>query len=249
MDIGEFYETQKFADFKKAHLEEYEKEKERLFQSMPMTDEEVMRLCEPTARWNAGDKMNDYGRVAASLIKLGKTADEAAIAARNVGDKMNDEWRVAARLVKLGMSTDHAASAAFAASGPENCLGYPDKTLKSILRSLGPKPQLVRIVARCGQMYRQAETGGEHTSYGVWRGVLSLCKFTEVSDEDIQELTGQHKDFDISVAHTKMADISAPFSCDSLGSDDREICKKCKFYGSIKSPISLAYEHEPRVNK
>jgi hypothetical protein len=109
------------------------------------------------------------------------------------------------------------------------------------------QPDIVTIVSRCDQMMRQAETRGTDTPYELWRAVLSICKFTYSKEDTIKDLTGGHSDYCPEVAAVKMGDITAPFLCSTFANYEPDICRACRFYGAINSPIALGYVHEPKL--
>jgi hypothetical protein len=111
------------------------------------------------------------------------------------------------------------------------------------------RPALVRMVARCGQLMQQAETGGRDTGYGLWLATLSIIRFSDSADDEaaLEELTGQHADYDPATAQWKMASLNSPFRCDTFASEEPAICGHCKYQGSIVSPVALGFEREPRI--
>lgn len=111
------------------------------------------------------------------------------------------------------------------------------------------RPSLVRMVARCPQLMQQAETGGRNAGYMTWLATLSIIRFSDSADDEaaLEELTGQHADYDPATAIGKMGGLNAPFRCDTFASEEPAICGHCKYQGSIVSPVSLGFEREPRI--
>lgn len=120
------------------------------------------------------------------------------------------------------------------------------QNLREFQQANPPKPDLIRIIGRCGAMRQQLETGGADAGYEQWRAVLSILKFCNATADEIEALTGQHADYDEGVTARKMADISSPFRCDTFNASE---CEGCKFRGAINSPISLGFSREPKAKK
>lgn len=123
------------------------------------------------------------------------------------------------------------------------------RSLREFEQAHPPKPDLIRIVGRCGAMRKQLETAGAHTGYEVWRATLSILKFTEAGHDDIKALTGGHAEYDPTLTAYKMADISAPFLCDTFSYEHTAECTACKYRGNIRSPIGLGFQREPKAKK
>lgn len=119
-------------------------------------------------------------------------------------------------------------------------------TLREFRQAHPPKPDLIRIIGRCGAMNHQLQTGGADAGYEQWRATLSILKFCNAGADEVEALTGQHADYDPDVTARKMADISAPFRCDTFNASE---CEGCKFRGAINSPISLGFSREPKAKK
>ncbi len=120
------------------------------------------------------------------------------------------------------------------------------QNLRDFQQANPPKPDLIRIIGRCGAMNSQLSTGGADAAYEQWRATLSILKFCEAGTDEIEALTGQHKDYDPDVTAHKMADISAPFRCETFSANE---CEGCKFRGAINSPIALGFQREPKAKK
>lgn len=108
-------------------------------------------------------------------------------------------------------------------------------------------PQLPLVVGRCAQMKDFAANRGADATYEQWRGSLSLIKFcTPWGEGDaIEALCGGHPGYSHDACFAKMEDISAPFRCETIGSDEH--CGRCKYQGAIASPIGLGFSREPNV--
>lgn len=119
-------------------------------------------------------------------------------------------------------------------------------SLREFQQANPPKPDLIRIIGRCGAMNHQLQTGGADAAYEQWRATLSILKFCEAGADEVEALTGQHQDYDPDVTAHKMADISAPFRCETFSANE---CEGCKFRGAINSPIALGFQREPKAKK
>lgn len=119
-------------------------------------------------------------------------------------------------------------------------------SLREFQQANPPKPDLIRIIGRCGAMRGQLETGGADAGYEQWRAVLSILKFCEAGADEVEALTGKHADYCPTVTARKMQDISAPFRCDTFNAEE---CVGCKYRGVVNSPIGLGFLHEPKAKK
>lgn len=108
-------------------------------------------------------------------------------------------------------------------------------------------PQLPLVVGRCAQLKHFASTHGADASYEHWRGCLSIIKFCApwAEGDAIEALCSGHTGYSRDECEGKMADCSAPFRCETIGSNEH--CNGCKYRGAISSPIGLGFSREPNV--
>jgi hypothetical protein len=73
----------------------------------------------------------------------------------------------------------------------------------------------------------------------LWRSGLSIAAFCEDHDKAIHIISSAHPDYSASATEAKAAAIPAPHTCKQFEGLRPEGCVKCKFKGSITSPIQL----------
>lgn len=121
------------------------------------------------------------------------------------------------------------------------------KEIQQRAAAIKPRPQLPLVVGRCAQMLHWAHNGGADANYEQWRGTLSVIKFCApfAGGDAVELLCGGHPGYSHDACFAKMEDISAPFRCETIGSDEH--CGRCKYQGAIASPIGLGFSREPNV--
>ena len=79
----------------------------------------------------------------------------------------------------------------------------------------------------------------ETISEPLWRAGLSIAKFCVDAEKAAHYISKGHKDYTKTSTDKKMDNIKGPYLCNTFDEYNPEICTKCKFWGKIKSPISL----------
>jgi hypothetical protein len=73
----------------------------------------------------------------------------------------------------------------------------------------------------------------------LWRSGLSIAAFCEDHDQAIHKISSAHPDYSASATEAKAAAIPAPHTCKQFEGLRPEGCVKCKYKGTITSPIQL----------
>jgi hypothetical protein len=73
----------------------------------------------------------------------------------------------------------------------------------------------------------------------MWRAGLSIAKFCSDSDKAIHKLSERHPNYSIAETVEKVNLIKGPYLCNKFDEFNPKICKKCKHWKKIKSPITL----------
>lgn len=75
----------------------------------------------------------------------------------------------------------------------------------------------------------------------LWRGLLSLAKFCEDSDEYAAKLSALHP-YSEQRTREKLAAIKGPYPCVKLDGENPGICGGCRHWGRITNPLALGRE-------
>ena len=68
---------------------------------------------------------------------------------------------------------------------------------------------------------------------------MSIAKFCSDSDKAIHKLSERHPNYSIAETVEKVNLIKGPYLCNKFDEFNPKICKKCKHWKKIKSPITL----------
>ncbi|MAN64237.1 MAG: hypothetical protein CMI60_20075 [Parvibaculum sp.] len=79
----------------------------------------------------------------------------------------------------------------------------------------------------------------EECTEPMWRAGLSIAKFCSDSDKAIHKLSERHPNYSIAETVEKVNLIKGPYLCNKFDEFNPKICKKCKHWKKIKSPITL----------
>lgn len=126
---------------------------------------------------------------------------------------------------------------------------YP-QNLREAEKAYLPKviPNSKLIVDRCLQMAMVHALKGD-VEEPLWWAALSI---TEHSEPNLsRECSDGYQNFDEKELMYRInrihKDEIKPARCDRLNGVNPNVCSKCKFKGSINSPIALGYKNEPRL--
>ncbi len=106
------------------------------------------------------------------------------------------------------------------------------------------------IIERCGQMAMIRALRGD-VSEPFWWAALSI---TEHSTPNLSRACSNgypkfsEEELAYRVARIRDDDIK-PALCTRFDDVNKNVCKLCKYKGSIRSPMALGYEHEPKIKK
>ena len=102
------------------------------------------------------------------------------------------------------------------------------------------KDILVRTMDGNGcQQLKIIATEQEEISEPLWRAGLSIAKFCVDGYKGAHAISKNHKDYTQTDTDRKIEHIKGPYLCSTFDEYNPEVCTKCKFWGKIKSPISL----------
>jgi len=76
----------------------------------------------------------------------------------------------------------------------------------------------------------------------MWRAGLSIAKFCVDAEKAIIKISAGHPNYNQSETQQKVELIKGPYTCDKFDTFNPDVCKNCKHYGKIKSPIVLGRE-------
>lgn len=80
----------------------------------------------------------------------------------------------------------------------------------------------------------------------LWRGVMSIAKYTVEGEEKAHELAAMHP-YDVDRTAKKISEIKGPYSCTALASTNPGVCETCPHWGKITNPLALGRELNPDV--
>ncbi len=136
--------------------------------------------------------------------------------------------------------------------------GHPEPGLASSFEGQGisreviwegfrPKPDANLIIQRCPQMALVRALGGD-VPEPYWWSALSI---TEHSEPNLsRECSDKYPNFRESELEYRVERIKSegikPALCSRFNDANRDVCPDCRFYGVIRSPIALGFEHEPK---
>ena len=89
------------------------------------------------------------------------------------------------------------------------------------------------------QQLKIIATEQEEVSEPLWRAGLSIAKFCVDGYKGAHAISKNHKDYTQTDTDRKIEHIKGPYLCSTFDEYNPEVCTKCKFWGKIKSPISL----------
>jgi len=78
----------------------------------------------------------------------------------------------------------------------------------------------------------------------LWRAGLSIAKFCVDGDKAIHKISAKHPEYTYERTETKADLIKGPYLCTRFDEYRGGVCKDCKHWGKLKSPISLGREVE-----
>jgi hypothetical protein len=122
------------------------------------------------------------------------------------------------------------------------------KAIKAIKPNTYEPASSAHLAQRCKVIGNSFETGGRHDTEPLWFGVL---KCVAAAEPDISvEVSDQHPKFSLAELGDRMERIESerlkPATCAYL-SDHSDLCSQCEWFGKIRSPMKLAFDHLPKV--
>ena len=90
----------------------------------------------------------------------------------------------------------------------------------------------------CEQL-RIIYTDQENCSEPMWRAGLSIAKFCTDGDKAIHKLSVRHPEYSAHGTVEKVDLIKGPYLCTKFDEFNPKVCKNCKHWKKIKSPITL----------
>jgi|TARA_R100000455_G_C6272771_1_gene129798 hypothetical protein len=90
----------------------------------------------------------------------------------------------------------------------------------------------------CEQL-RIIYTDQENCSEPMWRAGLSIAKFCTDGDKAIHKLSVRHPEYSAHGTVEKVNLIKGPYLCTKFDEFNPKVCKNCKHWKKIKSPITL----------
>lgn len=98
----------------------------------------------------------------------------------------------------------------------------------------------------CLQIQAYIQNPTKDGSEPLFRSVMSIAKFCTDGETHAQRLGALHP-YDSGKISSKFNSIPAPHRCVTLNTVNPGICKGCKFYGKLSSPIQLGIELKPSI--
>lgn len=97
-----------------------------------------------------------------------------------------------------------------------------------------------KIAEECGAVAQMRDTKG-NLSQPEWYAGLGITSFTTEGDDLSHEWSNGHAHYNKRETDTKIAQVKqyGPTTCDKFSQLNPTICKACRHFGKIKSPISL----------
>jgi hypothetical protein len=138
------------------------------------------------------------------------------------------------------------------ANGWRKGLPWQPKTLRELEERFlpPPTPNIRLIIERCPQMATIHALRGD-VSEPYWWATLSVTE--HASPNLSRECSDGYAGFSEAELDERVTRIhregKKPALCDRLDSVNPTLCRACKFWGSIGSPIALGFTHEPRLKK
>ena len=123
----------------------------------------------------------------------------------------------------------------FAPSAPsalmESLIGNTETSFRQILEKIdgGHGCEQLRLIY----------TDQENCSEPMWRAGLSIAKFCSDGDKAIHKLSVRHPEYSTHGTVEKVDLIKGPYLCTKFDEFNPKICKNCKHWNKIKSPITL----------
>ncbi len=127
---------------------------------------------------------------------------------------------------------------------------HPPKNLRELEERVLPPaiPNALRIIDRCIQMSRIRELRGD-VSEPYWWAALSITE--HASPNLSRECSDGYPGFSEAELAERVARIhreeTKPALCSRLNDVNPNLCVLCKYRGSIRSPMALGYEREPKI--
>ena len=95
----------------------------------------------------------------------------------------------------------------------------------------------------CDQL-KEVINNQANISEPLWRAGLSIAKFCVDGGKAIHKISGKHPEYTHEQTEAKVDQIKGPYLCTRFDEYRGGVCKDCKHWGKIKSPISLGREVE-----
>lgn len=112
-----------------------------------------------------------------------------------------------------------------------------------------PTANSVKLIENSITIFKNIETKCEQVKFYVnnaqddgmeplWRGILSLAKYCQDSDEEAKRITDMHP-YDHDRMFTKLREIKGPYSCVKMDEVNPGVCEKCPHYGKHTNALAL----------
>ena len=105
------------------------------------------------------------------------------------------------------------------------------------------KTILIKTMTGTGcEQLKEVINNQPNISEPLWRAGLSIAKFCVDGGKAIHKISSKHPEYTFEGTEEKVDQIKGPYLCARFDEYRAGVCRECKHWGAIKSPISLGRE-------